>query len=82
MSVVRVKMGICEYYFEYETLDDVKNHFKKEAMPYIGLDTFDTYGGGSKGKRVLVNELTLDDLAWVNEKCEYGDRYLRGWKSQ
>ena len=51
-------------------------------MPYIGLDTFDTYGGSSKGKRVLVDELTLDDLEWVNGKCEYGDRYLRGWKSQ
>jgi len=29
-------MGICEYYFEYETLDDVKNLFKKEQIPYIG----------------------------------------------
>ena len=81
MSAARVKIGICEYYFEYETLEDIKNHFKKEHMPYIGLDTFDTYGGSSKGKRVLVDELTLDDLEWVNGKCEYGDRYLRGWKS-
>ena len=82
MSAVRVKMGICEYYFEYESLEDVKNHFKKEQMPYIGLDTFDTYGGCSRGKQILVDKLTLEDLKWVNEKYEYGNRYLRDWKSQ
>ena len=62
MPVVRIKMGICEYYFEYEKLDDIKNHFKKEQTPFIGLDTVDNYDSFLRGKRVLVDELTEKDL--------------------
>ena len=82
MPSARIKIGICEYYLEYETLDDIKNHFKKEQTPFIGLDTADNYDSFSRGKRVLVDELTQKDLEWVNENCEYGSRFLRGWKSK
>ena len=81
MSVVRMKMGICEYYLEYETLDDIKKHFRKNATPYVGLDTLDNYGGSSKGERVPLSDLTLEHVKWAKENCKWGDRCLRGWKS-
>ena len=81
MSVVRIKMGICEYYLEYETLEELKQHFRKNQAPFIGLDTFDHYGGSSKGERISREDLSLKHIEWANGKCEWGDRYLRGWKS-
>ena len=82
MSLVRIKIGICEYYFEYKTLEEIKKHFTHNNMPYIGLDTLDNYGGSSKGIRIPVNDLTLEHVEWARESCEWGDRYLRGWKSR
>jgi len=81
MPSVRIKIGICEYYLEYETLDDIKKHFRKEHTPFIGLDTLDNYGGNSKGERVPLSDLTLAHVEWANENCKWGDRYLRGWRS-
>jgi sugar phosphate isomerase/epimerase len=43
MSFIRVKMGMVEYSFEYETLEDIINHFKENGCSYIELTTFDNY---------------------------------------
>lgn len=81
MKSVRIKIGISEYYIEYETLDDIKEHFIKDQSRTIGLETMSTYDSRSQTKRVPVDELTLEDVAWANERCEWGSRYLRGWRS-
>ena len=82
MKSVRIKIDICEYYFEYETLEDIKNHFIKNNIPYIGLDTIDNYGGKASGKSVALTELSEVHINWADEYCSWGDRYLRGWKSK
>ena len=81
MSVVRIKIGICEYYFEYETLEDIKKHFRKNDTRYIGLDTLDNYDGNTRGEKVLLGDLTLEHIKWAKENCKWGSRYLRGWKN-
>ena len=81
MSVVRVKIDICEYYFEYETLEDIKNHFKKNDTSYIGLDIIDNYGGKSKGEKVLIDQLTLEHVQWTKKSCDWGSKYLWGRKN-
>ena len=82
MAVVMVKIGICEYYLEFENLQDIKKHFRENGMPYIGLDTFDKYDGISSGERVLVEDLSQEHLEWAQQKCEWGLRCLRGWKTK
>ena len=81
LKTVRIKMGICEYYFEYETLDDIKAHFFKNSTLYVGLDTIDNYGGNAKGERIPLNNLSIEHIKWAQESCNWGDRYLRGWKN-
>ncbi len=82
MNTVSVKLGMCDYSITYETLDDIKNHFKKESYVKIALETLSPYDDRSSGKKILVDELSLEDVAWANESCNYGgSRYLRGWKN-
>jgi hypothetical protein len=82
MSIVRVKIGICEYYFEYETLDDIKNHFKQNGANSIGFDRFDIYDGNIKGRRIAVEDLTLEDVKRVQEQDKTMHSFLRGWRNK
>jgi len=79
-QTIRVKLDICEYFIEYKTLTDIKNYFKSKGYPYIRLTTFDNYDGKGYGKLIAVDELSLDDIDWVNESIEYGSKYLQGKK--
>ena len=81
MSVVRIKINICEYYFEYETLEDIKKHFRKNDTRCVGLDTLENYDGNTRGEKVLLRDLTLEHIKWAKENCKWGSRYLRGWKN-
>ncbi len=81
MDIVHVKMGICEYYFEFETLEDIKKHFKSNGMKFIGLDSCDIYDNCSRGKKVAVDELTLEDVKYVQASDTGGyTTFLRGRK--
>jgi hypothetical protein len=79
MSFIRVKMGMVEYSFEYETLEDIINHFKENDCSYIELTTFDNYDSWHSKKTIPIYKLSWDDVKWVQEPCEWGIRYLRGW---
>ena len=79
MDIVHIKIGICEYYFEFETLEDIKKHFKKNGMNSIGFDSFDIYDNSSKGKRISVEDLTLEDVKNVQESDKSTCSFLRGW---
>jgi hypothetical protein len=81
MKSVGIKMGIREYNLEYETLDDIKNHFKKDYSVTIGLEALSLYDDRSESKRILVDELSFEDVAWADEYCASGSRYLRGWRN-
>ena len=81
MDIVHVKMGICEYYFEFETLEDIKKHFKSNGMKFICLDSCDIYDNYSSGKRIAVDELTLKDVKSVQANDTGGHTaFLRGRK--
>lgn len=82
MEVIRIKLGISIEFFEYETLEDIKRYFYCEDCKSIALTTFGEYDSERESKRILVDELTLDDVNWAQGDCAWGTRTLCGYRSK
>lgn len=79
--IVRLKLGIVEYCFSFEDLEELKNEFRKNGYSNIGREILDNYDGRNSYGKVKVEELSMEDIEWSNDSCNFGIKYLRGWKS-
>ena len=81
MNTFRISMNGCEFFKEFETLNELKNFFHIEGYPFLYLRILDQYDGSIGHKKLKVSTMSEDDFKWVLGNSELGQRDIKAMKN-
>lgn len=81
MNIFRISMNGCEFFKEFDTLNELKNFFTKEGYPYVHLRILDQYDGSIGNKKLKISNMNEDDFQWALGNSELGQRDIKAMKN-